>query len=992
MTLSPDTALALARQWPSPAPAWPAAGEDQLTLAWAFKDLCYQAWSSDPAQAARAAEGLSALAEATSPGPQTQEINGLAAWTAGIACLTRGEMAEAVLCFDRAAAALHAAGRHDPAAQSQVPKIMALSMAGQHAAAAACAEATQRELLALGNRRAAARVSQNVGVLQLRGDAYAEAARHFRQASVLFARLGDPVNSVLADIGLADTLSAQGDFDEALRIYARARMRAGNQGLTLQLALVDESVALLDLARGQYRAALAGMESARRRYQSLAMPHYLAIAEKQLGDAYLDLRLLPEALALLDAAVAQFQALALPVEQAWALVQRGRAQALLKLPAANASLAGAAELFKAQANRAGSASVALVRCELALAAGQTEAALAWAGMALAGFADSHQADGLGRAQVLQSQAWLQAGRLSEAAAGFEAALAQAVAGQQLAVQVRCLTGQGLVAQATGDAALASASFEAAIEAFEDQRRALPGDELRSAFLTSHLAPFEHQFLSALQAGDARTALWQLERYRARALDDDLTEGPTQSAAAAPIQALRERLNWLYRRVQRLHDEGESSASFDAEILRLEAELLEHARRARLAAPMPMLNPAPAAGPGDCRTWGVEAKRVGPEPNLGPDFRGVLAGTPRKAGTNCDSSQPVAADLVLPPRRLAPGFSIEALQAALQADDALVEYGLQDDQLLAFVVTRDQVTLHRRLALWPEVVAAAQSLRFQIETLRHGSGPVRRHLPVLTARAQARAAQLHRLIWAPLELRLANRRRVLVVPQGPLSAVPFAALGDGSATLGQRHQLAMAPSARTAWRGLHRQPVTAQNAVALGVSSQLPQAGDEARFVARLFAHGMALLGEQASLAQLRQHAATADVLHLACHAQFRSDNPRFSALHLADGALTVEWVEQLRLRAAIVVLSACETGLAQAGAGDEMVGLVRAFLVAGAARVLASQWPVDDAVTFSFMREFYDALTQGAAPASALQSAQTAIALSHPHPYFWAAFTLYGGW
>ena len=941
MTLSPDAALVLARQWPSPTTPWPTAGEDQLTLAWAFKDLCYQAWSSDPAQAARAAEGLGALAQAAMPGPQTQEIDGLAAWTAGIACLTRGEMAEAVLCFDRAAAALHAAGRHDPAAQSQVPKIMALSMAGQHAAATACAEATQRELLALGNRRAAARVTQNLGVLQLRGDAYAEAARHFRQASVLFARLGDPVNSVLADIGLADTLSAQGDFDEALRIYARARMRAGNQGLTLQLALVDESVALLDLARGQYRAALEGMESARRRYQTLAMPQYLANAEKQLGDAYLELRLLPEALSLLDAAVAQFKALALPVEQAWALVQRGRALALLNRPAAAESLAGAADLFAAQANRAGSASVALVRCELALADGQTEAALVWAGMALAGFVESRQADGLGRAQVLQAQAWLQAGRLGEAAAGFESAMAQARAGQQLAVQVRCLTGQGLVAQAMGDAAGASARFEAAIEAFEDQRRALPGDELRSAFLTGHLAPFQHQFLSALQANDARAALWQLERYRARALDDDLSDGPAQSAAAAPIQALRERLNWLYRRVQRLQDDGESSASFDAEMLRLEAELLEHARRARLAAPMPMSMP--------------------------------MLHSAAAAAT-------------------ASAFSIEALQAALQAGDALVEYGLQDDQLLAFVVTRDQVTLHRPLAHWPEVVAAVQSLRFQIETLRHGSGPVLRHLPVLTARAQARALQLHRLIWAPLVTRLAGSLRVLLVPQGPLNAVPFAALGDGSSTLGQRHQLAMAPSARSAWRGLQRQPVTAHRALALGVSSELPQAGNEARFVASLFAHGQAWDGEQASLAQLRQHAATADVLHLACHAQFRSDNPRFSALHLADGALTVELAESLGLRAGIVVLSACETGLAESRAGDEMVGLVRAFWVAGAARVLASQWPVDDTVTFSFMREFYRALTQGETPASALQSAQTAIARSHPHPYFWAAFTLYGGW
>ena len=92
---------------------------------------------------------------------------------------------------------------------------------------------------------------------------------------------------------------------------------------------------------------------------------------------------------------------------------------------------------------------------------------------------------------------------------------------------------------------------------------------------------------------------------------------------------------------------------------------------------------------------------------------------------------------------------------------------------------------------------------------------------------------------------------------------------------------------------------------------------------------------------LAAHASQADVIHLACHAQFRSDNPMFSALHLLDGALTVERAQALALTPAIVVLSACETGLADHGRGDEHVGLVGAFLTAGASRVLASLWPVD---------------------------------------------------
>ena len=233
--MTADEARLLARRLTEPGGPAPAPGDDALLLAWALKDLCYEAWNSEPPRAARAAEALRALSLLAAPAAQAREIEGLAAWTAGIAHVTGGRMADAVHAFDLAAAALREAGLPDPAAETQVPKIMALSMLGQHDAAATCAEAAQRELLALGNLRAAARVSQNLGSLHLRRDDHPAAARHFRAAAVLFARLGDHAHSVLADIGLAGALTEMGDFDEALRIHARARMRAANQGLELQL-------------------------------------------------------------------------------------------------------------------------------------------------------------------------------------------------------------------------------------------------------------------------------------------------------------------------------------------------------------------------------------------------------------------------------------------------------------------------------------------------------------------------------------------------------------------------------------------------------------------------------------------------------------------------------------------------------------------------------------------------------------------------------------
>ena len=941
-------------QSPEPAPALPSqpgsAGNTALARAWALKDLCYQAWSTDPARAVRTAQDLQALLTDALPAAQRGEISALADWTGGLAAVIQGRMADAVLAFDRAAAGLRAAGQPDPAAQTQVPKIMALSMLGQHRLATDCAVAAQRELRALGNLGAAARVSQNLGALLYRRDAYADAARHYREAALLFARLQDHLHSVLADIGLADAMTALGDFDEALRIYARARMRATRHGLALPLAMVDESLALLDLARGRYREALAGLVSARDRYQTLGLPQYLAIAEKQLGDAYLALRLLPEARALLATAEQRFRQLGLPDEEAWVLAQGARTDALLgQVALAGAGFAAAARLFAAQGNAVGQAAVALAQAELALADGQAASALEHARRAQQGFDAAGQADGSARAAVLCAQARLQGGEVAQAQAAFEAALASAQALQQWPVQQRCLVGLGQAALARADAAGASRYFESAIAAFEERRLALPGDEIRSAFLTDHLRPYQAQLHAALASADAVSVLWQADRIRARALDERLQAGPAQ-APDDDTQALRERLNWLYRRVQRLQDDGEDSPSLLAELRQTERALLERARRQRLQ---------PAARPAGLALAGP----------TGPETKALPATSPSDA-------------LAL---RL-------ALQAALAEGDALVAYGVDADELFAVVVTRGAIQLLRHLAPWSAALDALRAAQFQLETLRNGLAPVAQHLPMLARRAQARLQALHDVVWAPLAPALAACRRVLVVPHGPLGALPLAALHDGRQCLGERFDLALAPSVRAALRGLQSPARPARRVLALGESSRLPHAAQEALAVAALYPAGQAWVGADATLARLSATAAQADVLHLACHAQFRSDNPRFSALYLLDAVLSVEAIEALQLPACTVVLSACETAQADSGLGDEQVGLVRAFLGAGAARVLASLWPVDDAITAAFMAGFHQALAAGSSPAAALRQAQQASRATHPHPYFWAAFTLYGGW
>src|SRR5258706_10337330 len=118
--------------------------------------------------------------------------------------------------------------------------------------------------------------------------------------------------------------------------------------------------------------------------------------------------------------------------------------------------------------------------------------------------------------------------------------------------------------------------------------------------------------------------------------------------------------------------------------------------------------------------------------------------------------------------------------------------------------------------------------------------------------------------------------------------------------------------------------------------QTPHVRDELAALAPLFPTATVLLDDQATLAVLRAQAASADVLHLACHGQFRPDNPLFSSLRLADGWLTVGDAYNLELNCGLVALSACETGTRAVAPGDELIRLARGFFSAGTPSLLVS--------------------------------------------------------
>ena len=202
------------------------------------------------------------------------------------------------------------------------------------------------------------------------------------------------------------------------------------------------------------------------------------------------------------------------------------------------------------------------------------------------------------------------------------------------------------------------------------------------------------------------------------------------------------------------------------------------------------------------------------------------------------------------------------------------------------------------------------------------------------------------------------------------------------------------------------------------ATPLPYAGAEVDAIERLFGANLRRFdGVAATERNVLRAATEVDILHFAAHATLASGLPLDSALELTpeppldNGRLQVwEVFEQLRTDAALVMLSACDSARGLETAGDGLIGLARAFHFAGAASVVATQWPVADRAGAFFAEAFYRAVLDGLALDDALQQAQLALlnaqAPSSPvarwlgraesvppgtrAPFYWAAFELSG--
>jgi CHAT domain-containing protein len=395
----------------------------------------------------------------------------------------------------------------------------------------------------------------------------------------------------------------------------------------------------------------------------------------------------------------------------------------------------------------------------------------------------------------------------------------------------------------------------------------------------------------------------------------------------------------------------------------------------------------------------------------------------------------ARDLVAPPLP-----SLEQIQKDILDDQTvLLEYWLGDEHSTLWVITRTE--FHPLKLDWSGG---------KIETAVY-DWLSRLNREAAAVRSDPDARELSRQLLGPAQAWLGGKR-ILIVPYGVLNRVPFAALPDPAySTKGpvpfllERHELVYAPSVSALkeirkWRRergsggkgialvvdpVYRsddsrlkgsahpstdQPAAEAEALglkgctgltrALGTTQVLTNARQpEFRAFGRQFPES----GFKASVANVKgDDLRNVQVVHFGAHACVSPANPELSALALsqwdengrrvADSFLHVKDVYDLKWKADLVVLAACETALGKETPSGGVDGLARAFHYAGAPSVIASLWDAGDADTGYLMGRFYDALGAhgGIWPAAALRAAQLKLIDSSPHA--WAAFVLQGEW
>jgi CHAT domain-containing protein len=729
-----------------------------------------------------------------------------------------------------------------------------------------------------------------------------------------------------------------GDFRQAAAYHERAYTRFGERGETINLATAELNLARIAIAQGRYRRALSLLHHAHALMLAEEMPVEAAHVKRHMVECYIQLNRYAEARDLARETCADFHSFDAAYEEAQALLQLAAAEAeLADFPAAHAALDAAEPIFASLGAATWVATTRLRRGRIALSQGDSATARQEAIAAAACFEAERQQVDFATAVQLLGQARLAEHDHAGATEAGATALLVARRSNVPALRYTAHLLLGRAAEAQGALAQATRRYRAAAATVERVQRGLT-ITLRPGFLEDKGEALQALLAIELRSGAPARAFEALERAKSQALLNYLAnreqlrwaaDDPRSQALIDELERLREEHEWFYRLA---HEQADAAAPIAPE--QAQAELAARERRMRAITEQLYLH----------------------------------------------SGERSAAAQVSAP-------SLEDVRRSLSDDTLMIEFYNDGAGLWAFCVDARGIHVERLPARVEAIDQLLAQLRLNLgAALKAGPhAPATRGLAALARRLLQR---LYADLLGPLEPRMRGRRRLVIVPYGSLHYLPFHLLRDPAAYLIEQYEVVILPAAGMATRQAPERPAGAL-VLAHSWDGRLPQTQAEAQIVQRLFG-GQIYYDRAARRSALR--AAPAQVLHIVAHGEHRLDQPELSYIQLADGQLYTDDLLQHDLSYELVTLSACETGRASVAAGDELIGLGRGVLYAGAGALIVSLWRVADAMTAGLMEQMYRDLQAGASKAAALRAAQSAAlrADPQPHPAFWGAFQLVG--
>jgi CHAT domain-containing protein/Tfp pilus assembly protein PilF len=796
-----------------------------------------------------------------------------------------------------------------------------------------------------GDRLRLARLDTNIGNILYRQDRFEEALSLYRRAHQEFRNIGDSQDVGITLRNIAVCYISLNEFSLALELYDEARHYCREHNMPLLVAECDYNIAYLYYLRGQYTPAIRLYEVAREHCERVGDQYHKALCDLDLSEMYVELNLIDSATDLAIRAHSTFSSLGMRYEAAKALTNLAVADSnRANYDSALQLLRRARKLFSDEKNQVWFAISDFLEAVVLYRSGNLQDSQTLCQSALDFFRSFTLPSKVALCELLLARLDLENGDPSKAKHTCARALRRLRTTETPALDYHAWFLLGEINEKLGGLVSAQRSYKRAREKLEHLRTQLRAEEPKISFLQDKMVVYENLVRICLRKPNRKRkeeAFSYIEQAKSRSLADLISfrayalsgSSPASSESMQRIQKLRSELNSMYKRME-LNRTESSSVRSRLRVLRTSARHLEDQLAKALS----------------------ELSVVDEE------------------YANLQSAKTI---------------SLEQIRSVMPADTLILEYFAAGGTMYAAVLGREMLDVVP-LAPVAQIFQHVELLQLQLSKFRLGAEYLNTFATLLRAATAEHLRALYVDLVAPLRPKL-NCEHLVIAPHDFLHLLPFHALIDEKGYLIDQFAISYVPSASVYYLCNSKKPRHGESSLVMGIPDSLtPHILDEVQEVSATLPNTRLLIGQEATVEQLRKYGPTSRFVHIATHGLFRKDNPIFSSIRLGDSQLCLYDLYDLRLNSELVTLSGCGTGLNVVMSGDELLGLVRGLLYSGTDAALVTLWDVNDQSTADFMKHLYKVVLTTTNKSRAMQSSLQKVREKYPDVYHWAPFVLIG--